>query len=55
MNREYDDVNNLYIDILKEIYTNGQLKGKRKEVPFMTFALTNLDKNVLFFPFSQRN
>ena len=52
---EYDDVNDLYRDILTEIYMNGKLKGKRKEIPFMTFTLTNLDKNVLFFPFSQRN
>jgi len=55
MEREYDDVNRLYKDILLEIYEKGELKGKRKEVPFMTFTLTDLDKNVLFFPFSQRN
>ena len=55
MEKEYDDVNTLYLDILRDIYENGQLKGKRKEFPFMTFSLTNLDKNVLLFPFSQRN
>lgn len=52
---EYDDVNDLYRAILTEIYMTGKLKGKRKEKIFMTFSLTNLDKNVLFFPFSQRN
>lgn len=51
----FEDINDVYLKILQEIYDNGQLKGKRKEVPFITFTLTNLDKNILFFPFSQRN
>ena len=50
-----DDINNIYYDILKELYSKGNLKGKRKEVPFITFTLTDLDKNFLFFPFAQRN
>jgi hypothetical protein len=51
----FDDINDAYFEILQIIYDKGQLKGKRKEVPFLTFTLTDLDKNVLFFPFSQRN
>lgn len=51
----YEDVNNLYKEILTTIYEKGELKGKRKELPFVTFTLTNLDKNVLLFPFAQRN
>jgi len=51
----FEDVNSAYLKILKKIYDDGELKGKRKEVPFITFTLTNLNKNVLFFPFSQRN
>jgi hypothetical protein len=50
-----DDINNIYYDILKKLFEDGQLKGKRKGVPFLTFTLTNLDKNILFFPFAQRN
>ena len=50
-----DDINNIYYDILKELYEYGNILGKRKEIPFVTFTLTDLDKNVLFFPFAQRN
>lgn len=51
----YDDINNLYLDILKKLVEDGQLKGKRRELAFLTFSLTNLDKNILFSPFAQRN
>lgn len=50
-----DDINPLYCNILEEIRDMGNLKGKRKELPFLTFTLTDLDKNILFFPFCQRN
>ncbi len=51
----YNDVNDLYKDILSEIKNQGELKGKRREVPFLTFTLSDINKNVLFFPFAQRN
>lgn len=51
----FEDINVGYQKILSELCLEGELKGKRKETPFLTFTLTNLDKNVLFFPFSQRN
>jgi thymidylate synthase len=51
----YCDVNYAYFEILKNIQNQGKIKGKRKEIYFMTFSLTNIDKNVLFFPFAQRN
>jgi hypothetical protein len=50
-----DDVNKLYCEILEELHSNGKITGKRKELIFQTYTLTNLDKNVLFFPFAQRN
>lgn len=51
----YNDVNDLYKSILSEVKNKGELKGKRREVPFLTFTLDDIDKNVLFFPFAQRN
>lgn len=52
---EYKDINDAYLDILHDIKNTGQIKAKRREVPFLTFTLTNINKNVLFFPFAQRN
>jgi len=51
----FNDINDFYLDILKEINSCGKIKGKRKEIYFMTFSLEDMDKNVLFFPFAQRN
>lgn len=51
----YDDINNAYLDILTQLLEQGEIKGKRREKIFLTFTLSNLDKNVLFFPFAQRN
>ena len=51
----HNDINNIYYDILKELFENGKLNGKRKGLPFVTFTLTDLDRNVTFFPFAQRN
>lgn len=50
-----NDVNDIYLDILKELTTNGIITGKRKELVFLTFTLTDMNKNILFFPFAQRN
>ena len=50
-----DDINRIYYSILKDIYELGHIDGKRKELPFFTFTLLNPDKNILLFPFSQRN
>lgn len=50
------DINDIYVNILKEINEKGRIFGKRKEIIFMTFSLTDLDKNVILFPnFAQRN
>jgi thymidylate synthase len=51
----FEDINDGYTKILKTIYADGKLKGKRKEIYFLTFTLENIDKNILFFPFAQRN
>lgn len=51
----FDDANDAYKEIIKTVLLNGELKGKRREIPFLTFTLTDLDKNILLFPFAQRN
>lgn len=51
----FNDINSFYLNLLKEINSRGKIKGKRKEIYFMTFSLEDIDKNVLFFPFAQRN
>jgi hypothetical protein len=51
----YKDANKLYVDILKSLSTNGNITGKRRELIFQTYTLNDLDKNILFFPFAQRN
>lgn len=50
-----EDINDLYLDILRKLQETGEVKAKRREVIFLTFTLTDMDKNVLFFPFAQRN
>jgi hypothetical protein len=55
MKNVHKDINEAYIEILKEIKENGKIKAKRKEVPFLTFTLENMDKNMLFFPFALKN
>jgi len=52
---EYKDINDAYLDILHDIKDTGQIKAKRRELPFLTFTLTDMNKNILFFPFAQRN
>jgi len=49
------DINNIYQEILYDLKKNGQIKAKRREKYFLTFTLSNMDKNILFFPFAQRN
>lgn len=53
--RQYDDINEYYRFIIKEIQEHGNLIGKRRELPFQVFTLTNLDHNILFFPTGNRN
>jgi len=53
--KSFSDVNDAYFEILKDLQGSGHIKGKRKELPFLTFTLSNIDQNILFFPFSQRN
>lgn len=50
-----DDINHIYKEILTRVKNDGELKAKRRESYFVTFTLTNLDKNIIFFPFAQRN
>lgn len=50
-----DDINDLYLDVMRDVQEYGEIKAKRREIIFLTFTLTNMDKNVLFFPFAQRN
>ena len=50
-----NDVNQVYLKILELISTEGKIKGKRRETIFLTFTLFDVNKNVLFFPFAQRN
>jgi thymidylate synthase len=50
-----EDINKLYNKILDDLNSKGTIKAKRRELMFYTFSLTNLDKNILFFPFAQRN
>lgn len=49
------DVNNLYYDILSDLKNDGKLNAKRREKYFLTFTLNNMNRNILFFPFAQRN
>lgn len=50
-----DDINDLYLSVMRDVQEYGEIKAKRREIIFLTFTLTNMDKNVLFFPFAQRN
>lgn len=52
---KFEDINTGYTKILKNIIENGELKGKRREIIFLNFTLEDMDKNILFFPFAQRN
>lgn len=49
------DINDIYYKVLYDIKNKGQLKAKRRERYFLTFTLSDMDKNILFFPFAQRN
>jgi thymidylate synthase len=53
--RTETDVNRLYTSLLKDVRQNGEIKAKRRERIFVPMTITNMDKNVLFFPFAQRN
>lgn len=53
--RTETDVNRLYTSLLEDIRLNGEIKAKRRERIFVPMTITNMDKNVLFFPFAQRN
>jgi len=55
MIKTYNDINLTYLDILSELKNNGQIRAKRREISFLTFTLTDMDKNILFFPFAARN
>lgn len=50
-----DDINAGYLEIIKRLSEEGIVKGKRRELVFLNFTLTDMDKNILFFPFAQRN
>jgi hypothetical protein len=51
-----DDINRIYFNAISDLYQLGNLTGKRKELPFLNFTLTNSDKNILLAPmFAQRN
>lgn len=50
-----NDINDLYLDVMQNVQERGEIKAKRREIIFLTFTLTDMDKNILFFPFAQRN
>lgn len=53
--KKFYDINVAYLDLLSNLKNEGKIKAKRCELPFVTFSLEDMDKNVLFFPFAQRN
>lgn len=56
MHYQNDDINRIYFNAINDLYNSGNIVGKRKEQPFLTFTLTNSDKNILLAPlFAHRN